>query len=70
MDDFCRRYAYYAYLLEGIQLNERPPATSWSSLEALLLQMEKHDDEHTANVKKKFQLGLDLFYLSAIGSRH
>lgn len=53
VDDFCRRYAY---LLKDIQLDERPPATSWRSLNALLLQMEKHYDEHTANVKKKFQL--------------
>ena len=53
VDDFCRRYAY---LLEDIQLDERPPATSWPSLGALLLQMEQHYDEHTANVKKKFQL--------------
>ena len=53
VDAFCRRYAY---LLKDIQLDERPPATSWPSLEALLLQMEKHYDEHTANVKKKFQL--------------
>ena len=53
VDDFCRRYAY---LLNDLQLNERPPATSWPSLEALLRQMEKHYDEHTANVKKKFDL--------------
>jgi hypothetical protein len=53
VDDFCRRYAH---LLEDIQLDERPPATSWPSLGALLLQMETHYDEHTANVKKKFQL--------------
>ncbi len=53
VDDFCRRYAY---LLENIQLDDKPPATSWRSLGALLLQMEKHYDEHTANVKKKFQL--------------
>ena len=53
VDDFCRRYAY---LLEGTQLDERPEGTSWPSLEALLLQMERHYDEHTANVKKKFEL--------------
>ena len=53
VDDFCRRYAH---LLEDVQLEERPPATSWPSLKALLLQMEKHYDEHTANVKKKFEL--------------
>ncbi len=53
VDDFCRRYAY---LLKDIQVDEKPPASSWRSLGALLLQMEKHYDEHTANVKKKFQL--------------
>ncbi len=53
VDDFCRRYAY---LLDDIEVNDKPPATSWPSLGALLLQMEKHYDEHTANVKKKFQL--------------
>lgn len=53
VDDFCRRYAY---LLKDVPLDEKPPATSWPSLKALLLQMEKHYDEHTANVKKKFEL--------------
>ena len=53
VDDFCRRYAY---LLADVSLDARPPATSWPSLKALLLQMEKHYDEHTANVKKKFEL--------------
>lgn len=53
VDDFCRRYAY---LLEGVQLKDKPPATFWPSLEALLLQMEKHYGEHTANVEKKFEL--------------
>src|SRR6056297_728506 len=53
VDDFCRRYAY---LLEDVQLKDKPPATFWPSLEALLLQMEKHYDEHTANVEKKFEL--------------
>ena len=53
VDDFCRRYAY---LLQVVQLDQKPPATNWPSLRALLLQMEKHYDEHTANVKKKFSL--------------
>jgi uncharacterized damage-inducible protein DinB len=53
VDDFCRRYSY---LLKDIQLKDKPPATRWPSLEALLLQMEQHYDEHTANVKKKFEL--------------
>ena len=53
VDDFCRRYAY---LLEDVQLEDKPPATRWPSLKALLLQMERHYDEHTANVEKKFDL--------------
>ncbi|MCA9260390.1 MAG: DinB family protein [Planctomycetales bacterium] len=51
VDDFCRRYAY---LLETTPLDAKPPATNWPSLKALLLQMERHYDEHTANVVKKF----------------
>jgi hypothetical protein len=53
VDDFCRRYSY---LLESTGLNAKPPATNWPSLRALLLQMERHYDEHTANVVKKFEL--------------
>ncbi|MEM7478534.1 MAG: DinB family protein [Planctomycetota bacterium] len=53
VDDFCRRYAY---LLKDTQLDDKPPATRWPSLKALLLQMERHYDEHTANVIKKFDL--------------
>ena len=53
VDDFCRRYAY---LLEDVALDAKPPATNWPSLKALLLQMERHYDEHTANVIKKFDL--------------
>ncbi|OUT56173.1 MAG: hypothetical protein CBB71_18390 [Rhodopirellula sp. TMED11] len=53
VDDFCRRYAY---LLEDMPLDRKPPATPWPSLKALLLQMERHYDEHTANVEKKFEL--------------
>ena len=53
VDTFCRRYAY---LLKDIPLKAKPPATNWPTLEALLLQMERHYDEHTGNVKKKFEL--------------
>ena len=53
VDDFCR---HYAYLLADLQPDAKPPATSWRSLDSLLLQMEKHYDEHTGNVNKKFQL--------------
>ncbi|MEM9368842.1 MAG: DinB family protein [Planctomycetota bacterium] len=53
VDDFCRRHAH---LLGQIQLDEKAPGSRWPSLRALLLQMERHYDEHTANVKKKFAL--------------
>lgn len=53
VDDFCRRYAY---LLKDTDLDAKPPATRWPSLRALLLQMERHYGEHTANVVKKFDL--------------
>jgi hypothetical protein len=53
VDTFCRRYAY---LLNDLALDDKPPGSSWPSLEALLLQMERHYDEHTANVRNKFQL--------------
>lgn len=53
VDDFCRRYAY---LLKDQPLKAKPPASRWPSMEALLQQMERHYDEHTANVKKKFEL--------------
>ena len=53
VDDFCRRYSY---LLKNTDLDANPPATNWPSLRALLLQMERHYDEHTANVVKKFEL--------------
>lgn len=50
---FCR---YYAPLLRDIELDTKPPATRWPSMTALLKQMERHYDEHTANVKEKFEL--------------
>ncbi|MEL6898931.1 MAG: DinB family protein [Planctomycetota bacterium] len=53
VDDFCRRYAY---LLKDVKLDQRAPGSRWPSLRALLMQMERHYDEHTANVKKKFEL--------------
>lgn len=49
---FTRRFAY---LLEGIELDEKP-AGSWWTLRRLLLQMQRHYAEHGANVRKKFEL--------------
>lgn len=45
----------HAYLLEGLDLNARAPGSRWK-LRALLKQMDRHYDEHTANVVKKFEL--------------
>lgn len=50
---FCRRYAY---LLDGIDVDDKPPAVRWPSLRALLVQMDRHYREHTANVVQKFEL--------------
>lgn len=49
---FTRRYAY---LLDGLKLDEQPPGSRWTP-RGLLKQMTKHYNEHTANVKKKFEL--------------
>jgi hypothetical protein len=45
----------FAYLLDGVPLDEPTPGSRWT-LRRLLEQMERHFDEHTANVKKKFDL--------------
>lgn len=50
---FTRRFAY---LLNGLDVNKKAPGSQWSSLRALLLQMERHYSEHTANTVKKFDL--------------
>ncbi len=49
---FTRRFAY---LLNDLPLDQKAPGSSWTPRK-LLLQMERHYNEHTANVKKKFQL--------------
>lgn len=46
----------FAYLLEGQALDRRAPGSRWPTLEALLNQMERHYQEHTANTEKKFAL--------------
>ncbi|HEY3394509.1 MAG TPA: MBL fold metallo-hydrolase [Lacipirellulaceae bacterium] len=45
----------FAYLLDGMDLDERAPNSRWS-LRRLFQQMERHYGAHTANVKKKFDL--------------
>lgn len=49
---FVRRFAY---LLDGVDLEATAPGSRWK-LGALLKQMDRHFAEHTANVKKKFEL--------------
>lgn len=50
---FTRRFAY---LIHDLDVNRRAPGSRWPSLKALLLQMENHYSEHTANTVKKFDL--------------
>jgi L-ascorbate metabolism protein UlaG (beta-lactamase superfamily) len=45
----------FAYLLDGVDLDERAPGSRWT-LRRLFQQMENHYAEHTENVKKKFEL--------------
>ena len=45
----------FAYLLKDLPLDEKPPGSNWT-LRGLLRQMDRHYSEHTANVKKKFEL--------------
>ncbi|TWU16911.1 DinB family protein [Allorhodopirellula heiligendammensis] len=53
VSEFCRRFAY---LLDGVKVDEKAPGSRWPSLRALLIQMDKHYQEHTANTVKKFEL--------------
>ncbi|MEP3479138.1 MAG: DinB family protein [Fuerstiella sp.] len=50
---FTRRFAY---LMHDLDVNRRAPGSRWPTLKALLLQMENHYSEHTANTVKKFDL--------------
>ncbi len=45
----------FAYLLDELELDKKAPGSSWT-LRGLLVQMENHYSEHTANVVKKFDL--------------
>ncbi|QDT47259.1 hypothetical protein Pan258_12900 [Symmachiella dynata] len=52
VSEFTRRFAY---LLEGLNLDEKAPGSRWTP-RRLLKQMEDHYKEHTANTVKKFDL--------------
>jgi hypothetical protein len=45
----------FAYLLADMPLDEKPPQIWWT-LRGLLEQMQRHYNEHTANVMRKFEL--------------
>ena len=45
----------FAYLLDGLELDKEAPGSRWTP-RGLLKQMKRHYDDHTANVKKKFEL--------------
>ena len=49
---FSRRFAY---LLEDVNLDVKAPGSRWT-LRGLLLQMERHYNQHTENTIKKFAL--------------
>jgi hypothetical protein len=53
VEDFTRRFAY---LLDGMPLNRKAKGSRFWSPQALLAQMERHYNEHTANVVKKMEL--------------
>ncbi len=55
IDRIQRLTRRFAYLLADLPLDEKPPQ-SWWTVRGLLVQMQRHYDEHTANVTLKFEL--------------
>ena len=53
VEDFTRRFGY---LLDGMDLNKKAKGSQFWTPLALLRQMERHYNEHSANVVKKMQL--------------
>ncbi|TWT68469.1 DinB family protein [Crateriforma conspicua] len=53
VSDFCRRFAY---LLQGIEPEDKAPGSRWPTLRALMKQMQRHYGEHTTNTIAKFEL--------------
>ena len=53
VQDFTRRFAY---LLDGMDLNKKAKGSRIWTPRALLVQMERHYKEHSANVVKKMEL--------------
>ena len=55
MERVCRFTSRFAYLLKDLPLDKKAPGSFWTP-KSLLLQMDNHYSEHTANVVKKFEL--------------
>ena len=55
IDRIQRLTRRFAYLLADLPLDEKPPEIWWT-LRGLLEQMQRHYNEHTANVMRKFEL--------------
>jgi hypothetical protein len=53
VEAFTRRFAF---LLEGMELTKKAKGSAFWTPKALLIQMEAHYREHTANVVKKKDL--------------
>ncbi len=53
VEAFTRRFAY---LLDGMDLDQKAKGSKFWSPRALLEQMQRHYNEHTANVRKKMKL--------------
>ena len=53
VEAFTRRFAY---VLDGMDLNAKAKGSKFWTPKALLKQMERHYNEHTANVRKKMEL--------------
>ncbi len=53
VERFTRRFAY---LLDGMKLDQKAPGSRFWTPRALLRQMERHYNEHTGNVRKKMKL--------------
>ena len=53
VQDFTRRFAY---MLDGMSLNQRAKGSRFWTPKSLLAQMERHYKQHTGNVVKKMEL--------------
>ena len=56
MENVQRFTQQFSYLLDGMPLDRRAKGSRWPTLSALLKQMERHYQEHTANTVAKMKL--------------